>query len=43
MEEFILDGDEDLYDEITSKDWDSDDDLPELDEIDEDGFIDDDD
>ena len=41
LEEFISDGDEDLFDEITSKDWESDDDLPELDEIDEDDMIDD--
>ena len=40
MEEFISDGDEDLYDEITSKDWESDDDLPELELDDEDGFFD---
>jgi len=30
-----------LFDEIASKDWESDDDLPELDEIDEDDMIDD--
>ncbi len=41
MEEFISDGDEDLFDEITSKDWESDDDLPELDEVDEDDILDD--
>lgn len=41
LEEFISDGDEDLFDEITSKDWESDDDLPELDDIDEDDMIDD--
>jgi len=41
LEEFISDGDEDLFDEIASKDWESDDDLPELDEIDEDDMIDD--
>ncbi|HOZ38602.1 MAG TPA: 30S ribosome-binding factor RbfA [Anaerolineaceae bacterium] len=40
MEEFISDGDEDLYDEITSKDWESDDDLPELELDDEDVFFD---
>ena len=37
-DELILSGDEDLFDEITEKDWESDDDLPELDE-DGDGFI----
>ena len=42
-DELIPNGDEDFFDEITEKDWDSDDDLPELDEIDQDGFIDDDD
>lgn len=42
-DELVPNGDEDLFDEITEKDWDSDDDLPELDEIDEDDFIDDDD
>lgn len=41
LEEFISDEDEDLFDEITSKDWESDDDLPELDVIDEDDMIDD--
>lgn len=41
LEEFISDGDEDLFDEITSKDWESDDDLPELDDIDEDDMIND--
>jgi len=41
LEEFISDEDEDLFDEIASKDWESDDDLPELDEIDEDDMIDD--
>jgi len=41
LEEFISDGDEDLFDEIANKDWESDDDLPELDEIDEDDMIDD--
>ena len=41
MEELISDGDEDLFDEITSKDWESDDDLPELDEVDEDDILDD--
>ena len=41
LEEFISDGDEDLFAEITSKDWESDDDLPELDDIDEDDMIDD--
>ena len=41
LEEFISDEDEDLFDEITSKDWESDDDLPELDEIDKDDMIDD--
>ncbi len=34
-DEYIADGDEDLFDEITEKDWESDDDLPELDEEDE--------
>lgn len=42
-DELIPNGDEDFFDEITEKDWDSDDDLPELDEIDQDGIIDDDD
>lgn len=42
-DELVPNGDEDLFDEITEKDWDSDDELPELDEIDEDDFIDDDD
>ena len=42
-DELIPNGDEDFFDEITEKDWDSDDDLPELDEIDQDGFLDDDD
>jgi ribosome-binding factor A len=41
LEEFISDEDEDLFDEITSKDWESDDDLPELDDIDEDDMIND--
>ncbi|HOU00647.1 MAG TPA: 30S ribosome-binding factor RbfA [Anaerolineaceae bacterium] len=41
LEEFISDEDEDLFDEIANKDWESDDDLPELDEIDEDDMIDD--
>ncbi|MEN6579273.1 MAG: 30S ribosome-binding factor RbfA [Anaerolineaceae bacterium] len=41
LEEFISGEDEDLFDEIASKDWESDDDLPELDEIDEDDMIDD--
>lgn len=41
MEELISDEDEDLFDEITSKDWESDDDLPELDDIDEDDMIND--
>lgn len=41
LEEFISDGDEDLFDEITRKDWESDDDLPELDDIDEDDMIND--
>ena len=36
LEEFISDEDEDLFDEIANKDWESDDDLPEVDEIDED-------
>ena len=40
-DELIPDGDEDLFDEITDKDWEADDDLPELDEDDEDDFIDD--
>ena len=31
-DEVILDGDEDLFDEITGKDWESDEDLPELEE-----------
>lgn len=31
-DEVILDGDEDLFDEITNKDWESDEDLPELEE-----------
>ena len=31
-DEVILDGDEDLFDEITDKDWESDEDLPELEE-----------
>lgn len=31
-DEAILDGDEDLFDEITDKDWESDEDLPELEE-----------
>lgn len=31
-DEQISDGDEDLFDEITDKDWDSDDDLPEMEE-----------
>lgn len=42
-DELIPNGDEDFFDEITEKDWDSDDDLPELDEIGQDGIIDDDD
>ncbi len=42
-DELIPNGDEDFFDEITEKDWESDDDLPELDEIDQDGFIDNDD
>lgn len=41
LEEFISDEDEDLFDEITSKDWESDDDLPELDEVDDDDMIND--
>jgi len=41
LEEFISDEDEDLFDEIANKDWESDDDLPELDDIDEDDMIDD--
>ena len=31
-DEVILDGDEDLFDEITGKDWESEEDLPELEE-----------
>jgi len=31
-DEVILDGDEDLFDEITDNDWESDEDLPELEE-----------
>lgn len=31
-DEVILDGDEDLFDEITGKDWESDEDFPELEE-----------
>ena len=31
-DEVILDGDEDLFEEITGKDWESDEDLPELEE-----------
>ena len=31
-DEAILDGDEDLFEEITGKDWESDEDLPELEE-----------
>lgn len=37
-DELVPNGDEDLFDEITEKDWESDDDLPELDE-DGDGFV----
>lgn len=37
-DETIPDGDEDLFDEITDKDWESDEDLPELEE-DDDDFI----
>ncbi len=40
-DDLILDGDEDLFDEITEKDWDSEYDLPEQDGVDEDSFIDD--
>lgn len=39
-DELIPDGDEDLFDEITDKDWEEDDDLPEMDQDDEDDFID---
>lgn len=41
-DDLTLDGDEDLFDEITEKDWDSEYNLPEQDGIDEDSFIDDD-
>ncbi len=40
-EEFISDGDEDLFDKISGKDWESEDDLPELDEFNDDSLIDD--
>jgi len=40
-EEFISDGDEDLFDKISGKDWESEDDLPELDEFNDDSMIDD--
>ena len=39
-DELMADGDEDLFDEITEKDWESDEDLPELDEED-DGYTED--
>ena len=39
-DELIPDGDEDLFDEITDKDWEEDDDLPEMDQDDGDDFID---
>ena len=32
IDESVPDGDEDLYDEIANRDWESEDDLPELDE-----------
>ena len=38
-DELVPDGDEDLFDEITDKDWESEDDLPELDE--DDDFVED--
>ena len=42
-DELIPNGDEDLFDEITVKDWESDDDLPELDEAGDEDYFDDDD